>query len=436
MTHVRYMVLGLACGLAVVTYIQRLGFSAAMPEIQASLHLDDNRMADLGAIWLLAYGLFQVPGGLLGDRFGARRVLTVLVLAWSALTAVVGLAKLLPADLALPFVFLLVMRFLFGAFQAGGFPVLGRVMADWMPVTERGFAQGCIWTLSRAGGFVIPLLLVPLLAYFGDWPIPFVLLGLLGGLWCAGFWPWFRNRPAEMPQVSPGELAVINAGRPPAATQPRTVPWSRMLGSPTVWSLCLMYGFTGFSGNFFTSGMLPLYLNKFRHLEPDQRSWLTGLPLAGGAVACVLGGFISDQLIRRTGSRTWGRRASGLFGLSLAGVTLLATIWVQEVWLLGLLLTLSFFGNDLTMGPAWASCADVGERYTGTLSGTMNMIGAFLGAAATKLVGFLFGSGRPQLVFIVFAGVYGLAALSWLGVDVTKRLTDPARRKDATPARA
>jgi MFS family permease len=185
-----------------------------------------------------------------------------------------------------------------------------------------------------------------------------------------------------------------------------------------------MYGFTGFSGNFFTSGMLPLYLNDYRHLDQDQRKWLIGLPLAGGAVACVLGGVVSDQLIRRTGSRVWGRRASGLFGLSLAGLALLATIWVQNVWLLGLLLTLSFFGNDLTMGPAWASCADIGERYTGTLSGSMNMIGAFFGAVATALVGRLFKGGQPQFVFIMFAVVYGLAALSWLGVDVTKRLTD------------
>jgi sugar phosphate permease len=438
MTHVRYKVLAFACALAVVTYAQRLGFSAAMPEIKASLGLDANRMADLAAIWLIAYGLFQVPGGLLGDRYGARRVLTVLVFVWSVLTAVVGVAKLLPQDWAwhfalgklppqewtLPFLFLLVMRFLFGAFQAGGYPVLGRVMADWMPVTERGFAQGCIWTLSRVGGFAIPLFLSDLFKLFGDWPIPFVLLGGLGLPWCAWFWGWFRNRPEQMPGVSRSERPLIEAGRPPAMERPRSVPWARMLRSPSVWSLCLMYGFTGFSGNFFTSGMLPIYLSDYRSLDEDHRKWLTGLPLLGGAIACVLGGFVSDQLIRRTGSRTWGRRASGLFGLSLAGLALLATLWVQDVRLLGLLLTLSFFGNDLTMGPAWASCADIAERYTGTLSGGMNMIGAFFGAIATKLVGYLLDTGQPQLIFIIFAVGYGLAALSWLGVDVTKRLTD------------
>jgi sugar phosphate permease len=423
-SHVRYAVLGFACALAVVTYIQRLGFSAGTPEIQDSLHFDPNRTADLGVAFLIAYGIFQIPGGLLADRWGARHVLTSLVLGWSLLTAGVGLALLLPPAWSLPFLFLLVMRFLFGAFQAGGFPVIGRIMADWMRVTERGLAQGCIWTLSRCGGFVIPLLLASLFALFGNWPIPFVLLGALGIGWCGVFWPWFRNRPEQMPRVSRAERELIEASRPAVKEQPRKVPWSGMLRSVSVWSLCLMYGCTGFSGNFFTAGMLPVYLRDHRHLEPTPRAWVTGLPLAGGAVACVLGGYASDWLIRRWGNRRWGRRTAGMLGLSLAGLALLSTIWVQNVWLLGLLLTLAFFGNDLTMAPAWASCADVGERYTGTVSGAMNMIGAFFGALGTKLAGLLLNGGQAEWLFVAFAGVYLLGALCWLGVDVTRRLAD------------
>jgi sugar phosphate permease len=474
-SHVRYGVLAFACALAIVTYIQRLGFSAAAPEIGDSLHLDANRIADLGAVWLVAYGLFQVPGGLLGDRWGPRHVLTSMVLVWSLLTAGVGLAVLLPQVWALPFLFLLAMRFAFGGLQAGGFPVIGRIMADWMPTAKRGFAQGCIWTMSRFGGFVIPLVLPYLFLWFGDspgrthlaaqavasqglapsgagalawpqalaalsvatldasvrpsWPIPFVLLGGLGVLWCVAFWPWFRNRPEQMPGVNRGEREVIEAGRASVSDQPAAVPWSRMFSSVSIWSLCLMYGCMGFSGNFFTSGLLPVYLRDDRHLESQPRAWLTGLPLAGGAVACVLGGLASDRLIRRWGSRKWGRRAAGMLGLSLTGLAFLSTIWVHNVWLLGLLLTVSFFGNDLSIGPAWASCADIGERYAGTVSGAMNMIGALFGVAGTKLAGHLLKQNQSEWVFIIFAVVYGLAALCWLGVDVTRRLADaPAAR--------
>jgi MFS family permease len=471
-TRIRYLVLGLACVLAVITYIQRLGFSVGSPEIKDSLHFGARHIGDLAAAFLIAYGLFQVPGGLLGDRFGGRHVLTLLVLGWSLLTGLVALTVLLPAQhefeflgwqqlVEVQFAYLLVARFLFGALQAGGFPVLGRIMADWMPLGERGFAQGTIWMISRLGGALVPFLFAGLFWLTGGWPIPFVLFAILGVVWCALFWPWFRNRPEDLASVNRGERDLIAAGRPAAPSAPRSVPWRRMAQSLSVWSLCLMYGCTGFSGNFFTS-MLPTYLRGRQvpatlpevsactvglagtvggqgpllaasTLVPGRTgmsrttlAWLSALPLAGGMVACILGGILSDWLIRRWGSRRWARRAVGMVGLALAGLAFFAVNWVEGTWLLGLVLTLTFFGNDLMMGPAWASCADIGERYAGTLSGSMNMIGAFAGAAGMSLAGRLLDRGQTVLVFSLFAGVYILASLCWLGVDATKRLADPA----------
>ena len=278
---------------------------------------------------------------------------------------------------------------------------------------------------SRWGGALIPFLMAGLFGICGSWPVPFVLIALLGIAWCGVFWPWFRNRPEEMRQVNLGERKLIEAGQPEPSDQPQSVPWSRLVGSLSVWSLCLMYGFTGFSGNFFTS-MLPLYLSEHRHLPPDGAAWrwLSALPLAAGSVACILGGSASDWAIRRWGNRKWGRRYVGMLGLGIAGPAFLATLWTQDVGVLGLLLTLTFFGNDLSMGPAWASCADIGERYTGTLSGAMNMVSALAGACGAVVAGYLFKQGRPELVFMIFAGVYAMAALCWLGVDVNRRLAD------------
>jgi sugar phosphate permease len=429
-TRVRYQVLGLVCVLAVVTYIQRVGFSDGAPFIEDSLGLHHEHMGYLAAAFLVAYGIFQVPGGLLGDRLGARHLLTVLVLVWSLLTAAVAATVLLPPVVTLQFGFLFVMRFLFGVFQAGGFPVVGRIVADWMRVKERGFAQGAIWMLSRLGGALVafivigsPQVLEWLFARSGGWPMTFLLMACLGLCWCAIFWPWFRNRPQDKAGVNPAELALIAAERPAVKEQPRPVPWSGLAGSLSIWSLCLMYGCTGFSGNFFTN-MLPLYLSNVRHLDQWSTAWLSALPLAAGSVACILGGWTSDRLIRRWGNRRWGRRCVGLVGLALAGLAFLSISWVQETWIFGLLLTVTFVGNDLSMAPAWASCADIGERYTGTLSGTMNMLGSFGGAAGAVLAGYLFRHDQPKLVFIVFAGIYLLGALCWLGVDVTKRLAD------------
>lgn len=429
-THVRYQVLAAACSLAVLTYVLRQGFVGGTPYIKEALALNDEQVGYLAAVWLVAYGAFQVPGGLLGDWFGGRHLLTLLVLGWALLIGAVALTALLPAGGWLPFAFLLVLRFLFGALQAGGFPALARILADWMPLRQRGFAQGLVWTFSRLGGAFAPLLYLWLFRASGGWAPPFGLLAGLGLLWCAGFWPWFRNTPGEMKQVNAAERELIESGRPLALTRASRMPWFLFLRSRNVWALCLMYGFGGFSGNFITS-LLPVYLRDHRGLSGDATAWLSGLPLACGIVSCVLGGILSDWLIRRLGDRKWGRRLVGFVSLALAGVAVLFVPWVEEVWLLAALFSAMFFFNDASMGPAWASCADVGEHYAGTLSGAMNMVGAFLGAAGMAFAGYFFRRSWDVPVFIVFASSYGLASLCWLAVDVTKPLIPKEKAEPA-----
>jgi sugar phosphate permease len=420
-THVRYYVLAVGCGLSLLVYIQRQSFVRAHPEIGHALGLNKEQFGYLQAAFLIGYGLFQVPCGLIGDRLGARHLLTILVLGWSLLTGLTALAALLPTGGQGPFLFLLAARFLFGVFQAGFFPVWSRVMTDWTPITERASAQGTVWMFSRLGGAVGPFLFLGLFDLCGTWTTPFWLLAGFGILICAPFWLWFRNRPDEMPTVNAAERALIRRGREATSQLPAAVPWLALLGSLNVWALCLMYGFVGSAGNFITN-LLSLYLESDRHLSPQATTWLTGLPLAAGIVSCVSGGLLSDWIVRRWRSRKWGRRLNGLIGLVLAGLSLMAVPWVHPVWLLALLLSTSFFCNDLIMGPAWAACADVGERYAGTISGAMNMTGQFFGAAGMAFAGFMLQRGHSETLFFVFGCAYGLAALCWLAVDVTKPL--------------
>jgi sugar phosphate permease len=432
-TRVRFQVLAAACSVAVVSYVHRVGFASASTEIMSDLCLSSKDLGYLMTAFLLAYGGFEVPGGLLGDRFGVRHLLTILVFGWSLMTGALTFVVWLPAMWAAQFYFLWVLRFLFGMFQAGGFPSLARMTADWMPVPERGTAQGLIWMSSRLGGALIPLLLGVLIS-LGGWKSALWIVTELGLLWCIWFWPWFRNRPEEMPKVNSAERDLIRSGRagkPPAHAH---LAWSTMFRSPSVWGLCLMYGSGGFAASFFVT-MLPDYLQNHRGYTREQTQWLTSLPLACGIVACVAGGFLSDWLIRRWGNRKWGRRLNGAVGLTLAGVAILSTIWVHNIWLLGALLCFTFFCNDMNMGPAWAACADIGERYAGTLGGAMNMIGNLSAAVMTTVTGILLARrelpfeigavrflGR-DLLFIIFGCCFGLAALCWLLVDATKPLT-------------
>jgi MFS transporter, ACS family, glucarate transporter len=423
-TWVRYQVLAAACSLAVITYIHRVGFATASAEFKTSLGLNDKHLGDLMAAFMVGYGLFEMPWGFLSDRFGVRTILAAIILGGSALTASLALVGLVPVSVAVVVAFLMLLRFSFGAFQAGTFPALSRMMADWMPTTERGKAQGAIWMSSRLGGFLAPLVLVWLISTFGDWRMPLVIVACVGAGWCFWFWPWFRNDPSNMPQVNQAERKLIEAG-PLGRAKPQShgaVPWGRMLRMRAVWALWLMYGYLGFSGNFYLT-MLPTYLRNHRHLSSFTTGLLTALPFGLGVVACLLGGSLSDVVIRRWG-KGWGRRVVGAAGLAGAGAAIVAVPWVDGVVPLGLLLVLAFFGNDLAMAPAWAAAADIGERHTGTLAGAMNMTASFMAAIEAKTVGYLFDNHNVVLPFILLAASYALGTLCWLGVDVRQTLGD------------
>jgi sugar phosphate permease len=428
-TRVRYLVLAAGCTMALLAYVHRLAFAVYAPEIEGEFALNDQDIGNLMSAFLVGYALFQVPAGLAGDRLGARLLLPLFILGSSVVTAVIALV---PPDasagagplafLLRPLVLLLILRALFGILQSGVFPVFTRVIADWMPLMERGSAQGAMWTASRLGGALVPVFLTWLLIRLGGWRAPLEIVAGLGLLWSAAFLYWFRNRPEEVARVNGAERTLIRGGQAADAGPRLPTPWGRVIGSRSVWCLCLMYGCCGPAGNFMLT-LLPSFLRKQRSLSPETTAWLVGAPLAAGFVACMLGGVVSDRLIRLWGSRRWGRRANGLVGLALAGLAFAATPFVDDVRVLGLLLCAAQFGNDFNMGPGWAACADVGERYAGTISGAMNMTSCLTGAAGAALAGYLFARGEATWVFVVFGGLWLTGAFCWLGIDVTRPVT-------------
>lgn len=422
-TRVRFLVVGWACALAIVTYLHRAGFSAISPDLLKQLKLDDRALGYFMAAFMIAYGVFEVPWGIFGDRRGGRSALMVIVIGGSVMTACVALVAWLPNPYSSGLAFLIVIRFLFGMFQAGTFPVLARVMADWMPATERGSAQGALWMSSRFGGAIAPLMLIPLFQKFGNWRIPLVIGATLGLVWCVGFWTWFRDSPDDMPKVNDAERALIKLGRKPKPVGSHRVPWAQILGKSNPLALCAMYGFLGYSGNFFLF-LLANYLETKRHFDKTTTMWLTSLPFACGVVACVMGGVLSDVLGRKFGSRRWGRRAVGMFGMTLAAVGIVSTLGVSDPSALAVVLCITFIGNDLAMGPAWAAATEIGERSAGTLGGAMNMMGSLAAAVAAIVTSELFKRGDLATPFILFGVIYGLGALCWLRIDVTEPLVE------------
>ena len=310
-THTRSRVLVLAFLVSFITYLDRICLSAAAPRISRDLGLSDLQMGYVFSIFALSYAVFEIPAGWLGDRIGQRKVLTRIVAGWSVFTCLTGIAWSYPV--------LLVTRFAFGAAEAGAFPTVARALARWFPPHERAQANGVSWMGARMGGAIAPALAAFLIGLIG-WRWTFAVLGVLGIGWCLWFWRWYRDDPAQHPNVNSLELAIIRGHKEPAPETPHDkAPWLGILSSGTLWAMFGMY-FCAAYGFYFLSTWLPTFLIKDHGLSLQRSGLYAGMPLAGGAVGCLLGGTLSDWLARRTGNLKWARRSIAMCGFALAAV--------------------------------------------------------------------------------------------------------------------
>ena len=264
-TRVRYGVLAWVCSLSMLTYIDRVAIKSVRPEMQGELGLSNEQFAYIFAAFGLAYALFEVPSGWLGDRIGPRKVLARIVFAWSLFTALTGLVwhfawlntgirVTLPfsgieAVLFDAFILLVLVRFLFGMGEAGAYPNIARAMKSWFPYRQRGLGQGLLWTFGRWGGAISPLL-IGFISQVVGWRGAFVFFGVVGVVWVVFFYLWFRDTPREHPGVNAAELALIEQGNGSTGRLP-PLSWRTLLASPTLWLLCLMYVCSNAGWSFF-----------------------------------------------------------------------------------------------------------------------------------------------------------------------------------------
>lgn len=468
-TNARYRVLGFACTLSMITYLDRVCFGAAVPHIVEALGLQS--VADLQlafTAFAFAYAAFEIPSGWLGDTYGPRNTLIRIVLWWSAFTVLtgcvyqfspikIGMGERFPYALFINgLVVMVVIRFLFGMGEAGAYPNITRALHNWFPGTERAVGQGAVWMAGRFMGGITPLLWMFVVEWSGlSWRGAFFIFGGIGVLWCIAFATWFRNKPEESPKANEAERVLIAAGREPEADHAH-VPWMKMLRSTNLWALCLMY-FCAAYGWYFNITYLPSFLADQHHVDPKSivGSIYKGGPLWMGAITCLIGGWLSDRFIRKTGNRKWGRRLFGLIGHALCGLCYFACIFTPTAFTFFLAVSLAAFWNDLTMGAAWATCQDIGRRYAAIVAGCMNTVGNLGGAAAgwvtghilqLKLTAYAAAKGVAvvdlsaaekaegllpgyHINFVLFGMVYMVALLFWLRIDATEPVlpVEPAK---------
>ncbi|HEX5228707.1 MAG TPA: MFS transporter [Bryobacteraceae bacterium] len=406
----RYRVAGLLVLLFGVTYLDRVCISVAGPRMQSDLHIGPVQWGWVTGIFTLSYCLFEIPTGTMGDRIGARRVLTRIVLWWSAFTALTGAAT--------SYIGLLVARFLFGAGEAGAFPNSGIVISRWFAPSQRATMSGLTLMASQIGGALAPLLVVPIQLHYG-WRASFFVFGLLGVLWAGTWYSWFRDSPEEKARA--GE--VRNAK--PAVTRAahHSFPWRLAFQSKSALALlltafCYVYVYNFFQTWFHT------FLVKGRGFS-EESLLLSALPYAVAAIANIAGGAASDALVRWKGAK-YGRRIIGSSSLAVAGTFTIAAMVTRRQVLTILLLTIVYAAITFQQSGVFGVCLDIGHKYAGAMIGLMNtgaQIGGLVGSVAYGYIVERFSSFDAP--FAPMAALLFLGALMWLRIDASEELTVP-----------
>ena len=409
---VRNRVLLLLASLSVLTYADRVCISVAGPRLQNDLHLSPQDWGLVTGAFAVAYMLFEIPGGYLADRFGARAMVVRIVLWWSGFTALTGLASTLWA--------LMSVRFLFGAGEAGAYPTLSTSVFRWFPTAERGRAFGVVFFSTQAGGALAPLLIVPLQILFG-WRVSFFIFGAVGVLWTAIWWRLYRNRPRDARDITDREVAEIGDD---ADSLVHEFPWQALVANRSVWAV--MASACGyFYSYYFFLFWLPTYMMRARGFSEGETK-LSALPFIVGAASSLLGGAARDGALERWGP-TRGPRYVCQLGLSIAAGAALAALWCPNKHGALALLALCYGGITFQQPTVLSTCVDIGKRYAGAVVGCMNSAAALGGLLSSGIFGVLVQrTGNYDGVLYSMAAALFLGAVLWLLIDAAQPLVVPA----------
>jgi MFS family permease len=433
-------VLFFVCTLSMITYLDRVCFGVAGPAIVESLGLRDvSELKGAFTAFAIAYSLFEVPSGWLGDRWGARRALVRIVLWWSLFTVLTGVVGWQWGDVTLGGVAtLVVIRFLFGAGEAGAYPNIARAIHEWFPPEKWARVQGLVWMSGRLMGGLTPLLWMGLVGSgTGEggrisWRTAFLGFGLVGVVWSVFFWMFFRDKPSE-----PARLALespesdSSVGSPVASEK---IPWKDILGQRDLWILSLAYFLVNY-GWYFNITYLPSYLHDRFQVAGDSvwTALLKGGPLWVGAAGCLLGGRLADAMGTWLGDHSLARRRLAAGSLLLAGLAWSVSIQASSASVFFVLASTAAFFTDLTLGSVWATCQEIGSRSPAIATAIMNTIGTLGAAAAGWFTGSILEAGPPidqtsrpewstilslqggyPSVFLTYFLAYTLAAIAWM----------------------
>jgi len=311
---------------------------------------------------------------------------------------------------------MLTIQVFFGLGEAGAFPIATRSLSRWMRPTERGFAQGVTHAGSRLGAALTPPIVVLIIAHYG-WRPAFVIFGILGLAWSAGWFTYYRDTPEEHRSVNAAERELIGSGR----KRPGSVPWGKIFAHTNLWVLALMYFCYNFNLNVYND-WFPTYLHDSRGMTLTTMGLYASLPLLAGTLGDLAGGWFSDHVLRKTGNVHLARRWVAIAGFLVSAAATIPATLVADPRMSVALYSVAFFALEWTVGISWAVPLDIGGDFAGSVSAVMNTLGNIGGALSATVVTYAVKGYGWNAPFFVTGALCLIAAVLYLKIDASKRI--------------
>ena len=405
-TNIRWRIFLIVALGSFVSYVLRSNLSIAAPTMIADLALSEIQWGYVMAAFPLGYALLQFPGGMMGDRFGPRRALTVIGILWAVLTIVTALIPGPEAtSVSLVLVSLIAIRFMVGAVHAPIFPVQNCVFVRWFPPGKQALPCG----LSSTGltlGIVVSAPVLPWLIIQYGWRISFIFIAPLGLVFAALWWWYARDNPAEHAAITEAELETIKGIRPPAVEDlPPPPGWIRVLKNRDILLLMISYSCMNFVF-YEVFSWFYFYLVEHREFDAEVAGWVTSSQWLAGAAGAALGGWLCDRLCKKLGLRK-GCRWPIIAGMILSGILLIWGAFTSDPTMAVAMLAACFFFNQLTEGAYWGTSIAIGGQFAGTAGGLLNTGANIMGALGAVLVPF-FADAFGWTIAIASGGVFAI----------------------------
>ncbi|WP_079216895.1 MFS transporter [Herbaspirillum robiniae] len=406
------VVLFMLCMMYFITYLDRVNVSTAAAGFAKEFDLSKTEIGLVFSAFAYPYLVFQIIGGWVSDKFGARRTLIWCGLLWAVATILTGFAGGL--------VSLLLARLLLGLGEGATFPAATTAMSRWVSKDKRGFAQGITHAFARIGNAVAPAAVVFIMAAHG-WRESFYIFGAFSLLWVVVWCFVFTEDPARHPRITPDELAAL-----PPAKKNLQIPWGPLF--KRMMPVTIVYFCYGWTLWLFLSWIPQYFLHSY-DLDLKKSALFASSVFFAGVVGDTLGGIVSDRILRRSGNLKRARSHMVSVCMLLTLLSLLPLMFTHNLTVSILSLSAGFFFAEMTIGPMWAIPMDIAPEYSGTASGMMNSGSALAAIISPVLSGYLIDrTGNWEMPFL------GSMLLMALGVVLAFRMQPDSKFETAAPA--